>query len=145
MWWRRTCITHMRHFPKLSLSVKRRSRTSLGRQFYRWDHGILYELTKKTKNHYSATVTTLKGKCSHFDDIFVTGGTESCQNVCYSRLYFLSWHVFVDSFCNRPISQIPQCICSISHNAPFRTEMYPFLFWMVNCGIWNWCVVGFVN
>ena len=62
------------------------------------------------------------------------------------------------------ISQIPQCTCSISHNAPFRTEMYTFLlwmvhygiwnrcivgyiflFWMVYCGIWNWCIVGFVR
>ena len=42
-------------------------------------------------------------------------------------------------------SQIPQCICSLSHNAPFRTEMCTFLFWMVHCGIWNRCSVGFVN
>ena len=36
---------------------------------------------------------------------------------------------------NKPISQIPQCTCSISHNAPFRTEMCLFLFWIVHCGI----------
>ena len=35
--------------------------------------------------------------------------------------------------------------CLISHNSPFRTEMCTFLFWMVNCGIWDWCIVGFVN
>ena len=29
------------------------------------------------------------------------------------------------------------CTCSISHNAPFRTEMCTFLFWMEHCGIWN--------
>ena len=46
---------------------------------------------------------------------------------------------------NRPVSQIPQCTCSISHNAPFRTEMCTFLFWMVHCGIWNRCIVGFVR
>ena len=34
-------------------------------------------------------------------------------------------------------SQIPGCTCSISHNAPFRTEMCTFLFWMEHCGIWN--------
>ena len=34
---------------------------------------------------------------------------------------------------NRPISQIPQCTCPISHNTPFRTEMCTFLFWMVHC------------
>ena len=26
-------------------------------------------------------------------------------------------------------SQIPECTCSIFHNAPFRTEMWTFLFW----------------
>ena len=46
---------------------------------------------------------------------------------------------------NWPISQIPQCTCSISHNTPFRTEMCTFLFWMVHCGIWDRCIVGFVN
>ena len=46
---------------------------------------------------------------------------------------------------NRPISQIPECICSISHNAPFRTEMCTFLFWMEHCGIWSRCILGFVN
>ena len=43
---------------------------------------------------------------------------------------------------NWPNSPIPQCTCPISHNAPFRTEMCTFLFWMVNCGIWNRCIVG---
>ena len=45
---------------------------------------------------------------------------------------------------DRPISQIPECTSSISHNAPFRTEMCTFLFWMKHCGIWNWCIQGFV-
>ena len=31
---------------------------------------------------------------------------------------------------NRPTSQIPDCTGFISHNAPFRTEMCTFLFWM---------------
>ena len=31
-----------------------------------------------------------------------------------------------------------------SHNAPFRTEICTFLFRMVNCGIWNRCIVRFV-
>ena len=46
---------------------------------------------------------------------------------------------------NWPNSQIPECICSIPHNAPFRTEMYTFLFWMEYCGIWNRCILGFVK
>ena len=47
----------------------------------------------------------------------------------------------------RPISQsqIPECTCSISQNAPFRTEMCTFLFWMEHSGIWNRCILGFVN
>ena len=41
---------------------------------------------------------------------------------------------------NWPNSQIPQCTCS--HNAPFRTDMFTFLFWMV---IWDRCIVGFTR
>ena len=46
---------------------------------------------------------------------------------------------------NWPNSQIPECTCSISHNAPFRTEMCTFLFWMVYCGICNRCILGYVR
>ena len=34
---------------------------------------------------------------------------------------------------------------SISLNAPFRTEMCTFLFWMEHCGISNRCILGFVK
>ena len=44
---------------------------------------------------------------------------------------------------NRPISQIPQCICSISHNAPSWAEICTFLLWMVHCGIWCRYIAGF--
>ena len=43
------------------------------------------------------------------------------------------------------LSHIPECTSSISHNAAFRTEMCTFLFWMVHCGIWNRCILGFVR
>ena len=47
---------------------------------------------------------------------------------------------------NWPNSQIPECTCSIFHNAPFRTEICTFLFWMEHCGIsWNRCILGFVK
>ena len=46
---------------------------------------------------------------------------------------------------NRPISQIPQCSCSISHNAPFKSEVFTFLLQMLHCGIWNRCIWGLVN
>ena len=42
---------------------------------------------------------------------------------------------------NRPIPQIPKYTCGISRNASFRTEM----FWMVCCGIWERCIVGFAT
>ena len=44
-----------------------------------------------------------------------------------------------------PISQIPQCTCPISHNTPFRTDMYTILFWVVYGGIWDRCIVGFIS
>ena len=47
--------------------------------------------------------------------------------------------------CNRPISHIPKGTHSISHNAPFRTEICTFLFWMEQCGILNRCILGFVK
>ena len=46
---------------------------------------------------------------------------------------------------DRPISQIPVCNFFISQNAPFRTEMCTFLFWMEHSGIGNRCILGFVN
>ena len=30
---------------------------------------------------------------------------------------------------------IPRCACPLSHNAPFRTKMCTFLFWVVHCRI----------
>ena len=52
---------------------------------------------------------------------------------------------FTPASSDQPNSQIPECTCSISHNAPFRTEMCTFLFWMERCGIWNRCILGFVK
>ena len=46
---------------------------------------------------------------------------------------------------NWPNSQIPECTYSLSHNAPFRTEMCKYLFWIEHSGIWNWCILGFVK
>ena len=47
--------------------------------------------------------------------------------------------------CNWPKLQIPWCTCPISHNAPFRTKICTFLFWMVHCGIPDKCIMGFVR
>ena len=50
---------------------------------------------------------------------------------------------------NRSISQIPQWIRQISHNAPFyKRNMHTcdhFCYKMVYCGIWDLYVVGFVQ
>ena len=48
-------------------------------------------------------------------------------------------------YCNRAISQIPQCTCPIAHNVSFRTEMCTFMFWMVQCGMWDRCIVAFMR
>ena len=53
--------------------------------------------------------------------------------VCYG----LRWIPGIFLIRNRTMSQIPECTCFISHNAPFRTDMCTFLFWMEHCGIWN--------
>ena len=43
---------------------------------------------------------------------------------------------------NWPDSQVPECTCSISHNAPFRTDTCKFLFWMEHfCSEWNRCIL----
>ena len=47
----------------------------------------------------------------------------------------------VGSF-NSPILQIPQCIRQISHNAPICNRNF---YKVVYGGIWEWCIVGFVN
>ena len=62
----------------------------------------------------------------------------------FKRILF-PWCHWDKNILDRPVSQIPQCTCSISHNAPFRTEMCTFLFRMVHCGIWNRCIMGCVN
>ena len=49
-----------------------------------------------------------------------------------------------ESYLDRPKSQIQQHTCLISHNAPFRTGLCTFLFWMVYCGI-RGRFVGFVR
>ena len=77
---------------------------------------------------------------------------------CISQFYFpRGWggdHEFEDCFYalhyfNRPISQIPKCICAISHNATFCNRNVHmcahFCYKMVHCGIFVWCILGFVR
>ena len=44
-----------------------------------------------------------------------------------------------------PNYQIPECTCSISQNASFRTEICTCLFCMEHSGIWDRCILRFVN
>ena len=50
---------------------------------------------------------------------------------------------------NEPISQIQQRIRQMSHNTPFCNRNVHtcahFCYKMVHCGLWNWCIVGFVQ
>ena len=46
---------------------------------------------------------------------------------------------------NVPYSQIEQYACSISKNAPVRTEMCIVLFWMEHFEIWNRGILGFLK
>ena len=45
----------------------------------------------------------------------------------------------------RSILQIPQWIIQISHNALFCNKCAHFWYKMVHCGIWDWCILGFVR
>ena len=57
------------------------------------------------------------------------------------KIFFWLYH----KLWNWPNSQISECTCSISYNAPFKTEMCAFLFWIDHCWIWNRCILGFVK
>ena len=67
-----------------------------------------------------------------------------CHSCCHHH-EFTSRRTHELRCCNWPNSQIPECTCSISHNATFSTEMCTFVFWMLHCGIWNRCILGFVR
>ena len=70
------------------------------------------------------------------------------------NIVYFSWSVIYDMLLlshlvhNRPISQIPQCIRKISHNATFCNRNVHtcthFCYQMLHCGIWHRCILGFV-
>ena len=74
----------------------------------------------------------------------------SLQNWCSHRNDCCSCPTTVDIVHpNRPISQIPECTCAISHNATFCNRNVHtcahFCYKMLHCGIFVWCIVGFVR
>ena len=86
-----------------------------------WRHSNVMELLSKSMSSYSLCVVL----------------SSSSPKESATRL--LQWHHI------RPDSQIPQCTCPISRNAPFRTEICTFLFWMVHCRTWGRFIVGFLR
>ena len=46
---------------------------------------------------------------------------------------------------NRSISHLPQCIRQITHNASYGNSNVHICYKMVNCGIWDWGIVRFVQ
>ena len=60
--------------------------------------------------------------------------------------YFVENLLHHETALYRQISQIPQCIRQISHNAPFCNRNVHlcahFCYKVVHYGIWDWCIVG---
>ena len=63
-----------------------------------------------------------------------------CYNNIQLQLAFSGRHWSQFTWFTNPTMHI----FHIPQNAPFITKMYTFLFWMVHCGIWTRCIVGFV-
>ena len=53
------------------------------------------------------------------------------------------------NFLNIPIAHIPKCTSPVYHNAPLCNKSVhlcaPFCYKMVHCGIFVWCIVGFLR
>ena len=87
---------------------------------------------------------SLTSSCMQFNKYCLSTDTNAhwCMLITWKatkiQIFWIGWQ---SHYHKRPISQIPECTCSISHNAPFRT----FLIWMEHCGVWNKCILGFVN
>ena len=51
--------------------------------------------------------------------------------------------------CNRPLVQIPQCTSPVSYSAPFCNRNVHicahFCYRLLHCGIFVWCIMGFVR
>ena len=92
---------------------------------------------KGTKETGVSTPTLTKSDRSPHESIIL--------NIMYWGILCRDLENLTKTHTNRPNSQIPECTCSISHNAPLRAEMCTFLFWMEHCGIWNMFILGFVK
>ena len=88
--------------------------------------------------------TTRPGSCGHR---FVTGLTDESHLYkcgCRSK-HGIGLFVFRR---DKSVSQFPKSIWQISQNAPFCNRNVHtcahFCYIILHCGIWDWCIVGFV-
>ena len=109
------------------------------------DHGLLPDGTKPLPKPMLTFLQLTRTPWQSPDGSFMkktqTKITKISLKITYLKfdLNFPGANELIYPMCARnwPNSQILQCTSSISHNAPFRTEMCTFLFWMVHCGIWE--------
>ena len=79
----------------------------------------------------------------------------SVANTLHGEIYTMGYSSYwilcgpEDSSSHKRISQIPHSIWYISHNAPFCNRNVHtcahFCYKIMHCGIWDWCIVGFVK
>ena len=62
-----------------------------------------------------------------------------CRNYL---LYINVWNVM--HAINKTVAQFPKCTSTRFHNQPLH-KMYTFSYKTEHCGIWDWCIVGFVR
>ena len=102
-----------------------------------WVNWVRYKGPTRSSVYYQ-----LSNKCHSLEKTILFGD----KSLWWKQLSMVRVHAFAFAMdLNTRIVQIPQCTCPISHNAPFRTEMCTFLFWIVYCGKWDRCIVGFVR
>ena len=79
-------------------------------------------------------------------DMSVNIGAYTRGGICMTRRRMLAIHpdLYLWS-ANSPISQIPQCIRRVSHTIPFLHTRAYYCYKEVHCGIWDWCIEGFVQ
>ena len=99
--------------------------------YFRWE---------LTTGYMTLNVNSLStGKC---------GSSFKCASFTACSLY-LQVTKGISCGSNRPTSQILQCTKRISHYAPFCNRNVHtcahFCYKVVNCGIWDWCIVEFVR
>ena len=130
--WSKAYDTHLRHLTVLQNKVIRiingvPPRTNVDNLYFK--HNILY-----VKRLYSYNAGLFMYKYSNWYQGENVAHLHFNLNEMFwpvSRLFALRHSM------HWPVSQIPRYTSVVCNNAPFRTEMCPFLFWMLHCGIWD--------